>query len=183
MNAADIKYGQGAYNPAGTTRILWAFAEDVLSIPPLPTPATALTFDLLVEITTAIVMKSTKRMFDLYCTSEEGEIKSKSSGPKDGKGRENTFEFSYPGNDPLFLGWDAATDNNPLIMLVLEKNGKWRLLGDLLDPAYKEDSDSTSGKKVSDGRATKVTFKAVGAIPAPIYNPAGGIASLLVAAI
>ena len=183
MNAADIQYSQGAYNPAGTTRILWAFVEDVLSIPLLPTPATAVTFDELVEISTAIVMKAGKRMFDLYCTSEEGEIKSKLVGPRDGKGRENSFEFSYPGNDPLFLGWDAATDNNPIITLVLEKNGKWRLLGDLNDPAYKDDSDGTSGKKVSDGRATKVMLKAVGAIPPPIYAPVGGIASLLILAV
>jgi len=182
MNAANVQYTQGAYNPAGTTRILWAFAEDVLSIPTLPTPATATTFDELVEMDSAIVMKSTKRMYDLYCTSEEGEIKSKLVGPRDGKGRENTFEFSYPGNDALFLGWDAATDNNPIILLVQEKNGKWRLLGDLNDPAYKEDSDGSSGKKVADGRATKVMVKAVGAIPPPIYAPSGGIASLLIAA-
>lgn len=182
MNAANIVYGQGKYNPAGTTRVLWTFAEDVLSIPVLPTPDSASTFDELIEIDSAIVMKAGKRMFDLYCTSEEGEIKSKLVGPRDGKGRENSFELSYPGNDPLFMGWDAATDNNPIILLVLEKNGKWRLLGDLNDPAYKEDSDGTSGKKVADGRATKVMFKAVGAIPSPIYNPAGGIASLLVVA-
>lgn len=182
MNAANVQYTQGAYNPAGTTRVLWAFVTDVLSIPTLPTPATAVTFDELVEMTSAIVMKTGKRMFDLYVTSEEGEVKSKLVGPRDGKGRENSFEGSYPGNDPLFLGWDAATDNNPIIMLVQEKNGKWRLLGDLNDPAYKEDSDGSSGKKVADGRATKFMFKSVGAIPPPIYNPTGGVASLLVVA-
>jgi len=183
MNVKDIKWTPGRRNAAGTTRVLWALLDDIQSIAPLADPETAdIDFEDLIEMTSAIVMKTGKKFQELYCTLETGELKSKLQGPRDGKGRENTMEISFPGNEAAFLGFDAYTDNLPLVFLVLEKNGKWRLLGDLNNPAMKDDSDGTSGKAITDGRATKLVFKASQETAPPIYKPTGGVASLLVAA-
>lgn len=183
MNAVDILYPQGRYNPAGLTRVLFAFTEDIATFPVMPDTETATTFAELVEITTPITMVTGKKFNELYCTLEEGELKSKQVGPRDGKGKENELEISFPGNEAEFLGFEAQCANRTLVFLVLEKNGKWRVLGSDIDPAYLEVSDNTSGKKIADGRSTKLTFKASGPTAPMIYKPTGGVASLLVAAV
>lgn len=177
MNAAAVTWPQGRFNPAGLTRVLYAFVDDILSFPTLADPETATTYASLVEYEAAIVMKAGKQFNELYCTVEEGELKSTLVGPRDGKGYENMLEISFPGNEPLFLGFKAASANRNLVFIVLEKNKKVRVLGDLGDPAYMESDESTSGKKIADGRKSVLTFKASSATPCPIYKTA--LASLL----
>jgi hypothetical protein len=106
----------------------------------------------------------------LYCTLEEGELKSKLVGPRDGKGFENMLEISFPGSEAEFLGFKASAANRQLIFFVKEKNGKVRVLGNLEDPAFMEDDDTTSGKKIADGRTSKLTFRASGSTPSPLYT-------------
>ena len=172
MNTAAINYAKGRYNPAGTTLIYYLLPEDVDTFPVPADPATATTFDSLVELATAIVMKEGKQMFPIYCTLEEGELKSTLQGPRDGKGYENMMSLSFPGNDSIFLGWQSYFANRDVIFVVKEKNGKVRVLGSLEDPAYMDTAEGTSGKKVADGRATVLTFKATGSTPPPVYTQA-----------
>jgi len=172
MNATPITYPQGRFNPAGITRVLYAFVEDILSFPTLADSETATTFASLVEYDGPIVMKTGKQFHDMYCTLEEGEIKTSMVGPRDGKGFENTMETSFPGNDANFLGYKASLANRQVVFLVKEKNGIIRVLGSLEDPAYFETDDSTSGKKIADGRKSILTFKDSKSTPAPIYTEA-----------
>lgn len=172
MNAKAILWPQGRYNPGGITQVFYGYKEDFLSFPVLGDPETALTLESLVSYATAIIMKAGKQLFQLYCTVEQGEIKSTMVGPRDGKGYENMLEISFPGSEAEFLGFKAAAANRELIFFVKEKNGKVRVLGNLEDPAFFENDDSTSGKAIADGRTSKLTFKASGATPAPIYTPA-----------
>jgi hypothetical protein len=172
MNAVAITYPQGRFNPAGVTRVLYAFAEDILTFPTLADSETALTFASLVEYDGPIVMKTGKQFFDLYCTLEEGEIKTGMAGPRDGKGFENTLEISFPGNDANFLGYKASLANRQVVFIVKEKNGIVRVVGSLEDPAYMETDDATSGKKIADGRKSIITFKDSKSTPAPIYKTA-----------
>lgn len=179
MNAKAITWPQGKFNPGGVTKVYYGFREDFLSFPALADPETATTFESLVTYTTAIVMKTGKMLYELYCTVEEGEIKSTLVGPRDGKGYENMLGISFPGSEAEFLGFKAASANRDLIFFVKEKNGKVRVLGTIEDPAYFESDDSTSGKKIADGRASVLQFKNSSATPAPIYTPA--LTSLLTA--
>jgi len=181
MNAQSIVYGTGQYNPAGTKALFYyAYVEDILSMPVLADPATATTLASLVEMATAVVMKTGKRIFDHYATSEENEVKCTLVGSRDGKGYENSFEYKFPGNDPIQLGFQASTANRQVVLWVPEKNGRVRLIGSLEDPAYMETAEYTSGKKIADSRGTIITFKASAATPAPIYTPA--LTSLLTVA-
>lgn len=180
MNAKAITFPQGRYNPAGINQVFFGYKDDFLSFPALADPETALTFESLVTYATAIVMKTGKQLFQLYCTVEEGEIKSTLVGSRDGKGYENTLEISFPGNEAEFLGFKAASANRELIFFVREKNNKVRVLGNLEDPAYMDTDESTSGKKIADARKSVLTFKASGPTPAPIYTTA--LTSLLTAA-
>lgn len=170
MNAAAILWPQGRYNPGGVTKVYYGYQEDFASFPTLGDPETATSLTSLVSYTTAATMKTGKQLFELYCTLEEGELKSKLVGPRDGKGFENMLEISFPGSEAEFLGFKASAANRQLIFFVKEKNGKVRVLGNLEDPAFMEDDDSTSGKKIADGRTSKLTFRASGSTPAPLYT-------------
>ncbi|MBC8053758.1 MAG: hypothetical protein H7Y13_11905 [Sphingobacteriaceae bacterium] len=182
MNLQNLTWPAGRRNAAGISRILFCPCEDILTFPALGDPETATTYAELIEMEDLIVCKTGKKFIEIYCTLETGEVKSKMVGPRDGKGRENSVELSSPGNEAAFLGFDSYTDNLPGVFVVLEKNGKWRVVGSLNDPAYKDDSDGTSGKAGTDGRATKLMFKSLQETAPPIYKPVGGVASLLVAA-
>lgn len=170
MNAQAITFPQGNYNPAGVSEIYYGFKEDFASFPLLPEPDTAETYASLVEYPSAIVMLPTKRIWPLYCTLEEGQIKSTLVGPRDGKGYDNMIELSFPGNEAEFLGFQATAANRELIFFVKEKNRKVRVLGDLENPAYMETAEGDSGKKISDGRKTVLTFKSSSGTPAPLYT-------------
>lgn len=170
MNAKAILWPQGRYNPGGINQVYYGFQEDFLSFPALADPETATTYESLVTYLTAITMKTGKQIFPLYCTVETGEIKSTMVGPRDGKGYENMLEISFPGSEEEFLGFKAASANRQLIFFVREKNGKMRVLGNIENPAYFENDESTSGKAIADGRSSKLTFKASGGTPSPIYK-------------
>lgn len=172
MNAKAIQWPQGRFNPAGVKRVFYAFQDDILSFPTLADPETALTFESLVEYDAAIVMKTGKQFFPLYCTVETGEIQSTIVGPRDGKGYENTLTISFPGNEAEFIGFKTASANRNLVLIVEEKNNKIRVLGDLNDPAFMDTDESTSGKAIADGRTSVISFKASSATPAPIYKMA-----------
>jgi hypothetical protein len=179
MNVASVTYQKGRYNPAGVTKVYWALPEDIATFPTLKTPDDAdATFDSLVTYSTAITMATGKKFQELYCTLEEGELKSTFAGNRDGKGKENMLEISFPGNDAAFHGFEAYAANRDFVFLVKEKNGKVRVLGSPEDPAYLESGEGTSGKKIADGRKNVLTFKASGPTAPPIYTTA--IAALLV---
>lgn len=179
MNAEDIKYPQGRYNPGGVSGpILYAFEEDIASFPELDNPETALTFESLIELKEAIKMKVGKQFHELYCTLETGELKDTVVGPRDGKGFENSMEISFPGNPSKFLGFKAAAANRNLVFIVPEKNKVIRVLGSKSDPAALDTGEGTSGKAIADARASVLTFKASGATPPPVYTLP--LASLLV---
>jgi len=182
MNGQAIIFPAGRYNPAGLTKVYYTFVENIAAFPTLAKPETATTFASLVEYVQAIVMQTGMQFHELYCTLEEGEIKSNLVGARDGKGYENMLEISFPGNESEFLGFKAAAANRGLVFLIKEKNSKIRVLGSLEDPAFMESDDSTSGKKIADSRKSTLTFKASGSTPAPVYAVTAGIASLLVPA-
>jgi hypothetical protein len=170
MNPVAINYPKGKYNPAGITTVWYAFPEDIATFPTLADPETATTFASLVEYTDAITMKTGKRFWPLYCTLETGQLMCKQVGSRDGKGYEITGEISYPGNDSTFLGFKAFGANRDYILIVREKNGVLRVMGDLNDTVTIDGDDEASGTKIADSRASKMTFKCSGSTPAPIYT-------------
>jgi hypothetical protein len=181
MNASAVNYTKGIYNPAGVIQIYYALAADIATFPVLADPGTATTLSSLVEYSDAITMATGKQFWPLYSTLETAELKSTLSGVRDGKGRENSLDISYPGNDSNFLGFDAIAPYNDFVFLIKEKNGKLRVLGSLDDPAYLDTDTATSGAKVADARTTKMSFKAPAETACPIYTM--DISTLLVPAV
>lgn len=173
LNAANITKRIGQ-NTGGTGNLMYyAFLADILSWPAaLPADfdsATAFGDLITVPIDDPFVMNTGKQFFSVYCTLEEGELKYTQIGPRDCAAFENSYTNSYPGNDEDYLGFMAYLANHEVVVIVPEQNGKLRIIGLPLYPAFVEKQDGTSGKKVADGRSNTVTFFSRGSVPPPIY--------------
>ena len=169
MNTQAIAWTKGQYNPGGINDIYYGLPEEIATFPAAADPSTATTFSSLVELADPIVMKTGKRFWPLYATLETGELKATIVGNRDGKGYENSADFSFPGSQSDFEGFKAWMANRDIILIVREKNGVLRVLGDLEDPAFLDTDASTSGKKIADSRASVLTFKANNSTSAKIY--------------
>lgn len=177
INAKSILFGQGKFNPGGTADyVSYAFVEDIDTWPAafaaMENTDIAVTFAELVVIPIAdpFVMKLGKYFHKLYCTQEEGEVKTSMIGVIDSMGWQNEGEGSFPDDDEDFLGFLAAGANRKVVAIFHEANGRDRVIGFPSYPARFSKVDGTSGKKVDDGRKTTYAFIAKGAVPAPIYK-------------
>lgn len=169
MNAADILFEAGKANPGGiTNHIFYAPISDFETV---PQPTRGVDLATYAVITGDFVFKAGKGFKRFYSTLETGELKHEQVGPRDGKSFENTIEVSFPGNSPEFIGFSAvAAIEEGFIIVVKERNGVLRVLGEQEVPAFVDTNSGTSGKANADARATVVTFKAASDMPAPIYD-------------
>jgi hypothetical protein len=170
MNTAAILFAKGQYNPGGISRVWYCPIVDIATMPAPADPATATDMGSLATLASAITCATGKQFQEIYCTLETGQVKCQMVGQRDGKGFENSAELSFPGNTALLLGFEAYFANTPLIIIVKEKNGVLRVIGDLDNPAELDTADGQSGQKIADSRRTVLTFKASSSTPAPIYG-------------
>lgn len=176
LNAKDIVYPQGRFNPGGLQgEVYYAFEEDIQSWPAALVnidTETAVEFADLVTVPAAdpFVLKATKSFKKLYVTLETGELKFSLIGPRDSKAFSNSMEISYPSNDAEILGFIASSANRRLVFLVKETNGRIKVLGTPGFPAQLETVEGTTGKLVEDGNVAVQTYLSKSAIPAPIYK-------------
>lgn len=174
LNAKNILWAQGRLNPGGVgEKFYYAFEEDILSYPKALTVDTeaAQNFADLVTVPAGdpFIMKPGKYFFEHYTTLEEGELKSTMAGVRDSMSFENEFDFSFPGNEAEQLGFLASSANRSVVGIVPEQNGKLRIIGGPFFPGTITAGTYTSGKKVADGRANKMTIKASCGTPPAIY--------------
>lgn len=176
LNAKDILYPQGRFNPGGIQgHVYYAFDEDIQSWPAALQnidTETAVEFSELTTIPVAdpFVFKAGKSFKKLYNTLETGELKFSLIGPRDSKSFTNSLEVSYPSNDAEAIGFIASTANRRLVFIVIEQNGRAKVLGTPQFPAQLETVEGTSGKLVEDGNAAVQTYLSKSPIPAPIYK-------------
>src|SRR5690606_16742858 len=111
--------------------------------------------------------KSVKK---LYVTLETGEIRYSLIGPRDSKSFSNSIEISYPSNDGAILGFIASSANRRLVFIVVEQNGRAKVLGTPQFPAQLETAEGTSGKLIEDGNVVVQTYLSKSAIPAALYK-------------
>ncbi len=177
LNAKNITYAQGAFNPGGVQgRVFYAFEEDIVKWPDaLRTidTATAIEFSELATIPAddPFEFKAGKSFKEIYVTLETGELKYSLIGPRDSKAFQNSMEISFPSNSQEIIGFIAATANRRLVFLVPEQNNRVKVLGTPQFPAQLETVEGTSGKLIEDGNVAVQTYLSKSPIPAPVYLP------------
>jgi len=125
--------------------------------------------DSLAVLTGDVVMKTGKRMFELYATLGEIELKNTLVGPIDGQCFKQELSIKHPGLAAKLIGFQAATNNENLFFILERHNGTKYMMGAEGMPVMKTKDDGGSGKKIEDGAFTEMTFECYGFTPAPIY--------------
>src|SRR5690606_3488980 len=134
LNAKDILFPQGRFNPGGVKgEVYYAFEEDIDSWPAALTEIdteTAVEFEDLVTVPAddPFIFKEGKGFKKLYVTLETGDIRYSLIGPRDSKSFSNSIEISYPSNDGAILGFIASSANRRLVFIVVEQNGRAKVL-------------------------------------------------------
>jgi hypothetical protein len=179
LNAMNITRKANQKNIGGIAQDhYYAFADDIKTYPVGLNPdfddASFTKFSDLVTLksTDVFVMQPGKYFYKLPCILEEGQLKSTQVGPLGSKAFENTGMLANPANLDDFTGLCAYAANKPMIFLVKELNGTYKVVGTQEYPAQVDAYENTNGAKVSDGNIQKVTLKSYGCIPSPNYTGA-----------
>ncbi len=124
-------------------KIYFGFWADVETFPTKPvTPAT---LEENASLTGNIVMKTGKRMFEMYITDDTGEFNVEPVGEVDGKSFVLHLNFFHPGMQKKILGFINAAKNDNLVFVVTDAEGQQYLMGDAMRPAVYQGAPNGSG--------------------------------------
>ncbi|MBK6285797.1 MAG: hypothetical protein IPF54_26780 [Draconibacterium sp.] len=124
-------------------KIYFGFWVDVETFPTKPvTPAT---LEDNASLTGNIVMKTGKRMFEMYITDDTGEFNVEPVGEVDGKSFVLHLNFFHPGMQKKILGFINAAKNDNLVFVVTDAEGQQYLMGDAMRPAVYQGAPNGSG--------------------------------------
>ena len=159
LDLFDTTYTSGQDNTGGLTqKWYYAFAEDILTWPTYVPKATATTPEELMVYADNFIMKPGKRFFEGYLTWNTGELKWDAQGPMDGKSSKHSFEASQPSASAKVLAFIDIVKNANLVIICLDKDGDYRVLGsEFLSAKYDTDA-GTTGKTGEDYKGDVVTF-------------------------
>ncbi len=126
--------------------------------------------DKAVVLSDDIVFKTDRGFFQMTVQTETGEVKNGLGGNKGNKKAKNMFEFFMANNNAGNLGFLDIYRNVPMVMIVLENTGRYRVIGSVKSPAYMETGDATSGKGPDDDNGIQYIISDSSGRVAPIYE-------------
>lgn len=158
---------------AGTseTEVYVAVSEHVDTFPSLPALGTAsASLESLAKITADITFIAGKGFFKLHAQTETGEVKDDLVGNKGNKKVKSMYEFFLTNTSPKNIGFIRQYKNVPLIFVVKEKTGRFRLIGSKTIPVYFDEASGTTGKGPEDDNGWQISVSATSSSPSPIYE-------------
>ena len=144
-----------------TQKIYYGFQEDVKTWPTKPEESATLEESSI--LTGSLVMKTGKRMFEMYITDDTGEFNIESVGELDAKSFVQHLKFFHPGLQATIISFMNAVKNRNLIFVVQDSDGQFYLMGDAMRAAiYQGSPDGNgTGKTTADrkGMSAEFTYK------------------------
>lgn len=137
-----------------------------------------------------LVANSTKRFYEMYSTPQKAKHDGTSVGEIDGKSKENSYEFFYPGNEQECAEFEAFIMNTPVVIVFYDPKGNKRVLGLVVMDAtstaitteitcHLDAANSSSGAAYADLPGTTFTFKHA-APHAPLFYKGADISTAVV---
>lgn len=178
MILEDVKNPLGGNNDAGLKRTFYfGLAADVETWP--TTAAIPATYAEKIELSSEVVMKSTKQMFALEVTvNKDNALDSESAGEMGSLSAKNMLRGLSARVTSSMLGWLEEHKNDELFFIVEENTDQLLFVGDEAVPAMFENFNVTRGGKVEDPK--QITFSIVnfgrlskyyGTVAAPLAIP------------
>ena len=160
-------------NMGGLTQKVWfGYWVDVESFPSKPSYDAELEDS--VKLTGDLVMKSGKRMFEMYITDDTGELKMELVGETDGHSFVEHLTLFHPGLQAKIRGFMRAAQNENLVFIVEDSDGQRYMLGDAVRPCTLLGSPDGAGTgkttAARKGISMEFTYKTTA-----IYSYAGNI--------
>lgn len=164
----DIRFCQGQKSMPGMRSHIYGVSKrDVLSYPVIDrSKKTALG-----EIPVYdgdFVLAADKYWHRLDIIPNDGEFKSENQGSYGSKTFKNTTTVNLPGTEEEATGYIAEINNDEMLFLVPQRNGKYRLMGsEAFSPELK--LSQSSGKATTDANQTTLEISADDEYPSPFY--------------
>jgi hypothetical protein len=163
----DLVNTCGQQNIPGVKTRAWVVClEDVDTVPDVvggPTLGDNLT------ISADIVLKANKFWAAMDIVSETGEVKNTQLGSNGSKSFQSTFDFKVPNPSIAVDQWFEERANSCFIAIVEEKNGDFKLLGNVGSPVQQAAAEGTSGMGADSERVWTVNWLSTTGRPAIKY--------------
>lgn len=162
-NSFDMSWADGSDNTPGIAQNVYhAFLKDIAVLPRavVTDPLQSAAYDIkdLVTVNDNIIMKPDKRMTKLYCTLEEGELKSSLQGLRDGKSFKQELNTYFPGSQQEFHGFVSLLKNSASIFIVPDLDGNKYIFGSACYPANLINFEWTTSKKSDERKGGMLQF-------------------------
>lgn len=168
MSCKDLINKCGDPNPVGVkVKTYYVSIDDIDVFPPFKTTTAQGDSVVLDGNITLLPLKAWNRV-DI--NSKTGEIKDTMVGPLGSRDWESTFDAITPKADPAQVEFFSCLANGCFVVLVEDKAGNFRVLGNPDLPASAETIEITTGKASGDNRGTTYQIKAEVGTPAPFYE-------------
>ncbi len=132
-------------------KVYYGWWDDVQTWPTKPAAPT--TVEENATLTGDLVMKTGKRLFELYLTDDTGEFEIETVGELDGKSFVTHLRLFHPGLKKKILGFMSAIKNENLVIIVQDNDDQYYLMGDAVRPAiFTSAPDSAGTSRETAGR-------------------------------
>lgn len=168
VNYQDLDWCDGELNLPGIKRNVYCISKrNIVAWPTLPkTFATDLG-----EIATyngSFTLAAGAKWKKIGIIVDKSPVDSKSQGVRPSKSFLTTATFLHPGTDEAATGFARQANNDDLVYLVEQKNGKWRVIGNDMFQTN-TDVDLKLGGAATDEKGTTLTVTVTDVCAAPIY--------------
>ncbi len=164
----DIEKCRGAKSYPGIKPYVYAISkQDIVSWP--AKPSAPKTLGEAAVLTGSFALAADKKFAKIGLVTDQSELKTESQGTEGSKTWKVSTTLVIPGTEEEATGFIAEANNDQLIYLVPQRNGKFRVVGcEEFDATATLSQDS--GKAVTDTNATTIAVEATDTLPAPFYT-------------
>ena len=116
--------------------------------------------------------KPGKGFHKFYSTQDAGNVKSEGVGEIDGRSFKHMGSLFHPGTEDEAAGFASSINNASTIWVIVQADGKKRVIGSEAFPAKITSMVEDSGTKTEDRKGFSFTLESKGFTVAPIYTGA-----------
>lgn len=164
----DMEWSDGASQLPGIRQTVYACPKrDIVGWPTLPTTGSVM--GVLAQYVGSFVLAAQTTWKKVGVLVDESPITSASQGTKPSKSFLITATFMHPGVEEEATAYAGQANNDDMVYIVQQKNGKFRVVGNEMFQTDTE-VEQTLGGAPTDKMGTKLTVKVTDRMPAPFYE-------------
>lgn len=164
----DLPFCQGQKSLPGVRQYCFGISKRDIILWPTLKGAAALTLKEVASYVGDFVLVADKKWHKVGLVDNQNDIVSESQGSDGSKSFKNTGTAVIPGTEEEATGYIAKANNDDMVYLFVQRNGKARVIG---NEAFRTELtlSQNTGKAVTDTNSTTVQAVCTDEYPAPFY--------------